>query len=235
MLLTLLIIFGLIFAFSLYSKKYRNPYKLTFVFGKKGSGKSTLMVKQMLKDLKKGWIVYTDMQDVRIPGVRIIDSSQLLETFVPEPGSSCYLDEVGIAFDNRKYKNFSDGLRDFFKYQRKYRVKICMNSQSFDVDLKIRTLTDSMVLVTNIGNVFSLCRPIVRSITLTEATSEAESRIADSLKFGKFTTWRLYFMPRYFKYFESFDAPERPFIPWHDSIPELLKSPAEALREVDDE
>lgn len=235
MIFAILIIFGIVFAFSIYSKKYKNPYKLIFIFGKKGSGKSTLMVHNMLKDLKRGWIVYTDMQDVNIPGVRIIQSSQQLESFVPEPGSSSYLDEAGIAFDNRNYKNFTPGLRDFFKLQRKYRCKITMNSQSFDVDKKIRDLTDSMILQTSIGNVFTISRPIVRSITLTEASSESDSRIADNLKFGKISSWRIYFMPRYFKYFKSFDAPERPFIPWRESKPELLKSPSQALQEDDNE
>lgn len=204
--------FSLIFLFCLYSRKYNNPYKLCFIFGKKGSGKSTLMVHHMLRDLKRGWNVYTDIQDVMIPGVRIIKSSKELETFVPEPGSSLYLDEVGISFDNRNYKQFSGGLRDFFKLQRKYRIKVTMNSQSFDVDKKIRDCTDSMILQTSIGNVFTLSRPIIRNITLTEPSAESDSRIADSLKFGRITSWRIYFMPKYFKYFKSFDAPYRDFI-----------------------
>lgn len=235
MILFFIFVFTGIFAFALYSRKYANPYKLCFIFGKKGAGKSTLMVHHMLRDLKRGWMVYTDIQDIRIPGVRIIESSQLLSNFVPEPGSSIYLDEVGIAFDNRNYKSFSTGLRDFFKLQRKYKIKVTMNSQSFDVDKKIRDTTDSMILQTAIGNVFTLSRPIVRSITLTESTSQADSRIADNLKFGKITSWRIYFMPKYFKYFRSFDAPERPFIPWRDSMPELLKSAPEALEGLTDE
>lgn len=204
--------FSLIFLFTLYSRKYNNPYKLCFIFGKKGAGKSTLMVHHMLKDLKRGWTVYTDIQDVNIPGVRIIRNSKELETFVPEPGSSLYLDEVGISFDNRNYKQFAPGLRDFFKLQRKYRIKVTMNSQSFDVDKKIRDTTDSMILQTSFLNVFTLSRPIIRNITLTEPSAECDSRIADSLKFGRITSWRIYFMPKYFKYFKSFDAPYRDFI-----------------------
>jgi uncharacterized protein YeeX (DUF496 family) len=235
MIIFLLLFFGLLVLLSLYSRRFKNPYKLIFIFGKKGAGKSTLMVHMMLKDIKRGWTVYTDMQDVCIPGVRIIESSKLLDQYTPEPGSSVYVDEGGIAFDNRNFKNFTPGLRDFFKLQRKYRTKIVMNSQSFDVDKKIRDLTDSMILQTNIGNIFTLSRPIIRKITVTQSTSEADSRIADDLKFGKITTWRIYFMPKYFRWFKSFDAPFREFVPWRDAVPELLKSPSQALQEADNE
>lgn len=208
--------------FSLYSRRFVNPYRLIFIFGKKGSGKSTLMVSQMLKDLKHGWNVYTDMQDCVVPGVRIINSSADLAKFVPEANSALYLDEVGISFDNRSYKSFDSGLRDFFKLQRKYKCKVVMNSQSFDVDKKIRDVTDSMILQTSIGNVITLSRPIRRSVALVEATAQADSRIADNLKFESIFRWRVLWMPKYFKYFESFNAPERPAIPFRE-IPAIVK------------
>lgn len=231
MLLFFLVTGSLLFAFVLYSRKFRNPYKLTFIFGKKGSGKSTLMVNWMLRDLRRGWNVYTDIQDVVIPGVRIIDSSSLLADFVPEPNSSVYLDEVGISFDNRNYKSFPPGLRDFFKLQRKYRCKVTMNSQSFDVDKKIRDTTDSMILTVNIGNVICIARPIIRTITLTKASSESDSRIADELRFAPFWRWKFYWMPRYFKWFKSFNAPYRDFIDFRPAVPDdpLLEEAAEVM------
>ena len=222
MLVFLIVAFAVFAGFSFYSRRFANPYRLIFIFGKKGAGKSTLMVHEMLKDLKKGWHVYTDMQDCIVPGVRIIASSGDLARFVPEANSALYLDEVGISFDNRSYKSFDSGLRDFFKLQRKYKVKVVMNSQSFDVDKKIRDVTDSMILQTAIGNVFTLSRPIRRSVALVEATAQADSRIADNLKFEPLHRWRLYFMPKYFKYFESFNAPERPAIPFRE-IPALIQ------------
>lgn len=221
MVVFVLVLFFLFFGFNLYSRRFANPYKLIFIFGKKGAGKSTLMVRCMLRDLKHGWNVYTDIQDCIVPGVRIINSSDLAK-FVPDANSALYLDEVGIAFDNRSYKTFDAGLRDFFKLQRKYKCKVVMNSQSFDVDKKIRDVTDSMILQTAIGNVLTLSRPIRRSVTLCEATAQADSRIADNLKFESVFRWRIYFMPKYFKYFESFNAPERPSIPFRE-IPAIVR------------
>ena len=66
------------------SRKYNNPHKLIFIFGKKGSGKSTYMVQLMLRHLKLGWTVYTNMYDVCIPGVRFMDTASL-KTCVPDP------------------------------------------------------------------------------------------------------------------------------------------------------
>lgn len=205
-------LFGLILVFTLYSRQYRNPYTNIFVFGKKGSGKSCLMVNEILKHQKKGWICYTDL-DVKIPGVRHFNAEDLKKC-TPEEHSFVCIDEGGIIFDNRNFKNFDSGYTLWFKLQRHYKCKVMINSQAFDIDLKIRNLTDSMILQSNIGNVISISRPILRQVHLTESTSEAESRIADDLKFDKIWHWKFYWMPKYFKYFDSFAAPDRDPVPY---------------------
>lgn len=208
MLIVLLILFLLIFAFCLYSKRFANPNKLIFIFGKKGSGKSTYMVKLMLKHIKKGWTVYTNMFDVNIPGVRLFHLTDL-QTRTPDERSVLFVDEGGLLWDNRNFKNFNSGYTEFFKLQRKYKCKIYINSQAFDVDVKIRNLTDSMLLQTNIGNVIGIGRPIIRDVTLTDPSAEHDSRIADRLRFGRIWHWQFTWLPRYFKYFDSFLAPHR--------------------------
>ena len=116
------IIIGLV----IYSSKFNNPYKLIFIFGKKGSGKSTLMVKYMVKYLKKGWTVYTDMVGVNISGVRFFDTNKLAE-FKPVEHSVVFLDEVGLSMDNRNFKSFPAGMRDFFIYIITLRINIDSN------------------------------------------------------------------------------------------------------------
>ena len=63
-LLSLIKIVGVVFAIALIwnirTKKYLNPYKLFLVFGKKGSGKSTYLIKLASKYLKRKWLVYTN-------------------------------------------------------------------------------------------------------------------------------------------------------------------------------
>lgn len=210
--------FSLFFSFLVWSAhKYANPYKLVFIFGKKGAGKSCYMVRKMLWYIRHGWNVYTDMDDIRIPGVRIITVHDL-SVFQPEPHSVLFLDEVGISMDNREHKTFPPGLRDFFKYARKMQCAIYMNSQAYDVDKKVRDTTDGMLLITSIAHVISVCRPIVRSITLTEPSAEAESRVADCLRFSSLFSWRFYYMPFYFKYFDSRAMPCRDSIPYRDPV-----------------
>lgn len=198
--------------FFVLSAVYTNPYRLIFVFGKKGAGKSCYMVRQMLRYKRKGWNVYTDMADVRIPGVRIISVSDLA-TFRPEERSLVCLDEVGITMDNRSFKTFPPGLRDFFKYVRKMKCVVIINSQAYDVDKKVRDTVDSMLLMQSIGAVFTICRPIQRSITLVDPSADSEGRIADRLSFTSFLSWRLYFLPAYFGYFDSAAMPAREIVP----------------------
>jgi len=212
MMFLLVLFLALFIFFFVLSSIYTNPYRLIFVFGKKGAGKSCYMVRQMLRYKRKGWNVYTDMADVRIPGVRIISVSDLA-TFRPEEHSLVCLDEVGITMDNRSFKTFPSGLRDFFKYVRKMKCVVIINSQAYDVDKKVRDTVDSMLLMQSIGAVFTICRPIQRSITLVEPSADSEGRIADRLSFTSVFSWRVYFLPAYFGYFDSTAMPPREVVP----------------------
>lgn len=224
------------FGFLLYcSRKYNNPNKLIFIFGKKGAGKSTYMVSLMLKHLRHGWNVYTNMTDVNIPGVRIMDVKQLI-TCVPDPHSVLFIDEGGLIWDNRGFKSFDKGYTEFFKLQRKYKCKVYINSQDFDIDKKIRQLTDSMVLMTSIAGCIGVIRPIIRKVALVEASAAGESRIADNLKFAGLFSLRFLWLPSYFRYFDSYCAPFRPSIDFKAVPGDLaqlkLKSPVVALKQL---
>lgn len=209
----ILCVLALIVLFCVLSSHYDNPYKCTFVFGKKGSGKSCYMVRMMHKYLRKGWHVYTDMQDIQIPGVRII-RTDYIDNFKPEYHSLLCLDEVGVSMDNRNFKQFSAGKRDFFKFSRKFGVRIIINSQSYDVDKKVRDTVDGMILMQSIGSIITLARPIRRTITLTEPSADSESRIADRLHFAHIWDWRLYWMPSYHRYFDTLACPPRAEVPY---------------------
>lgn len=233
MLFFILIFSFCFFSFSFLSRKYNNPHKLIFIFGKKGSGKSTYMVKLMLDHMRAGWTVYTNMYDVNIDGVRLM-STEDLKNCVPDPHSVLFIDEGGLIWDNRGFKTFDKGYTEFFKLQRKYQCKVYINSQDFDIDKKIRQLTDSMVLMSTIGGFIGVVRPIIRKVALVEASSQGESRIADNLKFGSLFSFRFLWLPAYFKYFDSFSAPERPPVTFKTVSSDITalraKSPLMALR-----
>lgn len=211
----LLLLFVFCFVFAFLTRKYRNPYKLYMCFGKKGSGKSTYLTKLALmyttdkKYVKRGYKVYTNMLDMTVPGVRLISVDDLGK-FVPESDSVLLLDEVGMIWDNRDFKAFKPEVRNFFKLQRHYHVICFLCSQTFDIDKKLRDLTDAMYLFVNLFGVISLGKRIVRRIVLTESTSEAESRISENLKFAPFWNWTFTWIPKYKKYYNSFDVPDMP-------------------------
>lgn len=199
-------------------KKYGNPWKLHMVFGKKGSGKSSYLIKLAYKYQKKGYLVYTNMQDCVIPGVRIFDIKHLGD-FIPVENSLLLVDEVGMIWDARDFKAFKPAVRDFFKLQRHYKCIVYLASQTFDVDKKIRDLCDTMMLCTNVATVFSLGRTITKRIVLTKASPEAESRISENLAFSPFWNWHLTYIPRYAKGYDSYAVPDLPKIPYKENPP----------------
>lgn len=213
----LAVLFGLFFVFDLATRKYLNPYKLYLVFGKKGSGKSTYLVKLAWRYLhkRKGWKVYTNMEELFIPGVRHFNI-QHLGDFVPEANSLLLLDEVGMIWDNRDYKVFKPQVRDFFKLQRHYRVLVYMASQTFDVDKKLRDLCDGMFLHSNFARIFTLGKRITRKVVITQSTSEAESRIAEDLVVCPFWDWTLTCIPKYAKHFDSHSIPDKPYLEYSE-------------------
>lgn len=212
-------VFAFLFAFDLLTRKYLNPYKLYLVFGKKGSGKSTYLVKIAHRYIKKGWIVYTNMTEFSMPGLRHFNIKHLGD-FVPEENSVLLLDEVGMIWDARDFKAFKPEVRDFFKLQRHYRVIVYMASQTFDVDKKIRDLCDGMFLHTNFARVFTLGKRITRKVVLTVSTSESESRISEDLVMLPFWNWTLTYIPKYSKYFDSHSIPPLPQLKYtSDPVP----------------
>ena len=203
-----LIVLILIILFSLWARKYANPYKLIMVFGKKGSGKSTLLTRLAIKYAKQGRTVYVNTP-VYYPGIRYFDVEELGEYTFP-PYSVVFIDECGTIWDNRNYKAFRTDVRDWFKYQRHHKVIVYLFSQTFDIDLKLRNLTDLMYMATCHFNVLSVARRVNRKLVIVEPQGDTEGRIADGyvlqpLILQLFGMRSLYFtwIPAYKKYFKS--------------------------------
>lgn len=204
----LFVVFIFLFVYHFLTRKYVNPYKLTMVFGKKGSGKSTLLTKLALSYLKKGYTVYSTEE---IPGVKLISASDIGYTEF-DPGSVVLIDEVGMIWDNRNFKNFDTAVRDWFKLQRHRKIRVYLFSQTFDIDKKIRDLTDEMYLVEKKFRVFSYAKRILKRTVLNKSTAESPSKIDEDLVFDSiFLFWagsrRFTFIPRYAKYYNSFECP----------------------------
>lgn len=186
--------------------RFSNPYKLYMVFGKKGSGKTTFLCKTAYNYLKRGRPVYcTEV----IPGTIHFDVSDIGHYTFPE-NAVILIDEVGMIWDNRNFKSFRPEVRDYFKYQRHERHTVYLFSQTFDVDVKLRNLTDCMYLCTCHMGWLSVARRINRNIVVVQAEGDSESRIADNLEFAPLWTvlfggkpFIFTFIPRWASMFDS--------------------------------
>lgn len=190
------------------TKKYLNPYKLIMIFGKKGCGKTSLLTKLALKYRKLGIPVFTNEH---IPYTYHIDPEDVGYYNLP-PDSVLLLDEAGMIYDNRQFKSFSPAVRDWFKLQRHRRVTVYLFSQTFDIDKKLRDLTDEMYLVSRKLRVFSYAKRINKRMVLNKSTAEAPSKIDEDLEFDSFFWFwcgsrKFTYLPKYAKLFDSFSAP----------------------------
>lgn len=207
------ILFFIIFCFiyDLATRKYVNPYKLIMIFGKKGSGKTTTLTKIAITNIRKGRKVYST---VRIPGTYFFRVEQI-GRFTFEPESIVLIDEVGMVWDNRDYGSFKPEVRDFFKLQRQYKLTVYLFSQAFDIDKKLRDLTDEMYLLTNVARVFSVQRRILKHIAISNASnnSSGTSSLVDDYRYDFILGGiKVVFIPRWTSFFKSYDPTKLAYI-----------------------
>lgn len=209
------VVLGLVLIWHFATKKMLNPYKLYMIFGKKGAGKTTTLCKLCFKHLKRGWTVYSTEP---IPGAYHISPKDVGYFKIP-PRSVLLIDEVGLVWHARKWKEFSDEVRKWFKYQRHEEVKVYMFSQSFDIDKSLRDLCDGLYLLENKFRIFSYARKIDKRFVINESTAEAPSNIAENLHFESFWWFwcgsRMFtYIPKYAPYFDSYSKLDLPGKEW---------------------
>ena len=215
------------------TSKFLNPYKLIFVFGKKGSGKSTLLQKISYQYVGKGWTVYstevpnigqnvpikqkkhrrkTEEEEQPFHTIRKIDPKKIYEYQFP-PKTCIFIDEVSLIWDNRNFKNMDPKVVAWFRYQRHYKCRVYLFSQSFDIDKKLRDLCDEMYIVNKFARVLVRAKRIIRKPVVVHPSPEAPARIDEDLVvdgplmaiFGG----RLYAsIPHWAKTYDSFKALE---------------------------
>lgn len=227
-----------------YLKLY-NPFQLTLIVGKKGSGKSTTATmyakdfqgKSFLyydsnkkKWTRQKWQVYTNM-DMYINGVRIFENPENLGNLAFPPYSFVIIDEVNLlpGWDNRDFKNMNKQTLKFFRLMRKHRIRMILISQTFDIDKKIRALVDSIYLSTNFLGIFTLMRKVIKSVTIKTAALDADSQIVDDIKFAPWYipgNIKFIFIPKFTKFFKSYDQEPLPFF----DFVEVLKNKTKKLK-----
>ena len=201
----------------LLSKKYLNPYKLIFVFGKKGSGKSTILTKLAYKDLIKGKTVYSTEDLSFVYKGKTYSTLRLdprkIYTYDFSPDTVVYIDEVSLIWDNRDFRSMDKKVVEWFRYQRHHHVKVYLFSQTFDIDKKLLDLADDMFLVNKFCRVWSIARHMVRKPVIVHPSAESPARIdddiiQDGLLLAPFGGCVIAFIPHWAKLFDSFKKPD---------------------------
>lgn len=205
-LISLFIIQFIIFCF-----QQQSEYTTLLYIGDKGVGKSCIICMEVLEHMNKGWNTYTDAH-VSINGCKPIDP-RILETHTVLPRSLVCVDEGKLCFDNRSYASWPKGLTEWFVLQRHYYSKVIICSQAVNVDKTIRDLSDRIVYITKLLGVFALMRPLEKTVKGNDDTSVNDNPMLKGYKFSFFLFWRLVYLPKYYKYNDSFAAPERPLVP----------------------
>lgn len=187
---------------------------LTCYFGVPGCGKTTLLTKFAVRELRriragksKYLHVYTNFY---CKGTERIDFNDLATFKVVD--SLILIDEITLDADNRNFKAFNNATRDFFILHRHLCNDIIYATQSYDmVDLKIRRLTQELWYMSRsvvpFLSSFTSAKRIYRNISINEHTSELVMgyRFCNFLE-ALFTSNRKFvFRRRYYKYFDSFD------------------------------
>lgn len=193
-------------AFKYYTLKFRNPYTLTLIYGKKGCGKSTIAQKIIWHHWKRGWNVYCNIGDSRMKYCQEIDASKLWEQKIKEH-SLIVIDEVNLLWDNREFKTFPKELGQWFRLQRHYKVKVILFSQTADADKKIRDLTDRVYLCRRFMDVLIYCIPYEKDIVYKEPEKAFDASgfmdVYKKLSFGPFGCMFCY-LPKWIKTHDSF-------------------------------
>lgn len=176
----------LILVYNFLTKNYVNPYKLIFFFGKKGSGKSTLLTKIAYKYRKKGWKVFTTEH---LPGTYDLENpNEIFDMKFPEH-SCIFIDEVSLVWDNRDFKKMDKRVIEWFRYQRHHKCRVYFFSQTFDIDKKLRDLTDDMFLVEKYLRIFVVAKHIVRKPVVVHPSPESPARIDDDMRVDPLLLW----------------------------------------------
>lgn len=187
-------ILALLFSAIAITIRMKNPYKLYVIVGAKGSGKTAYLAR-LCNDYmkKKKGKVYSNC------GIGLELPNQYWNQTYPQ-GSLLLIDEIGLIHDNRAFRQFESDCNEFYKYQRKNKLKIIATSQSMDIDKKIRVLTD-FICVARRFLCFGIVMRYRHAIVLAVDPETGGQTLTDTEKFSGIEA--IYFLPSTFDLFDT--------------------------------
>ena len=166
-------------------------------FGVPGSGKTTFAAWLSRRDLRRKGKVWSN---VPITGTYKLDVTADIGVHHIEKGR-IIIDEAGIEYNNRNYKNLPMRQIEFFKYHRHYSTAIDVLSQSYeDMDITLRRLAQNYYVVTKSRLPFFIK---IRSIGRRVGIDENTHQIIDEFYWRCFLYTRRVFTPTLWKLFNT--------------------------------
>lgn len=195
-------------------------------FGLPGSGKTTLMAYFAKKATSKHSPynnVYCNV-GLAIPGVIQIDNDYIGKYDISD--GLLLIDEATLFADNRAYKDFGKDKIEFFLLHRHRHLDIYLFTQQWDaVDRKIRVITDRVFYIYKgklLGKWFSSYYRIPYGIIIPDPNKKggtAGEKLGEIVQgyckphfIVRLLAPKLY-RPKYYKYFDSWEAPKLPPLP----------------------
>lgn len=192
---------------------------ISLYFGLPGAGKTTLACKLLIDATNKYDRVFCNFR-CKIPGVTYIDNECISKYDLS--GGFVVIDEMQLYANCRKSKDFDDDMLDTFVLHRHRSMDFCILSQrSNGHDLIIRELTCQCFYLYKtfpLGFWQTKYYKIPYKVMIPDARS-GSSRVGEIVmgyyqppflvKIFAHRIWR----PKYYKYFDSFEAPKKPPLP----------------------
>ncbi len=198
-------------------------------FGVPGSGKTTILAKCGIKEIKRLKKRYENIYTInfKLSGCIEIDWSDL--AYYKMYNCLILIDEISTLADNREFKSFMKEHRDFFIMHRHLGIDIIWATQNYEkVDKTIREMTQELWYISRsvvplLGQ-FTRAKKIYRQININEHTSELTLgyRFCNFLEGIFATNNELVFRKKYYKYFDSYDElmlKDRPVLTKNDKEP----------------
>ena len=188
------------------------PLGVYTFFGAPGKGKTTFAAAICHAAQLKGIPVYSN---VPIIGAYEVTKDEIGHYNLPLFNSKfCILivDEGGMQFNNREWKkNFDSDSLEWWLLHRHRKCMVYAFSQGYgDLDLKIRNLTQQYFIINRRGHII-YAKPIYYETGVNEERHEMQDLYSyDESKVSNFFNCTYIWGKKYWKMFDSFDAPPLP-------------------------
>lgn len=200
---------------------------VSLYFGLPGCGKTTVLASMAYQEVKKiargrsrYAAVYSTVH-LSIPGVVYIDHDCIGKYDLSQ--SLILVDEGTIFADSRDFKSFGKDKISFFLLHRHYKCDIIIFTQQWDgIDRKIRVITDRVYYIYKpwlLGHWRSKWYRIPYGIIIPDKKNAGE-KLGEIIQgyckpdfFTRLFLTKKIWRPRFYKYFDTYEAPPLPHLP----------------------